>query len=375
MKKFLINFGFLVLVAIIGLTCMGNASAAPGGLSQLVSWFKTPPAQEKKVEPAAAAPANPEIKLADLDTPSNLPTASKPELPAENLAAPVSPPKKLEWDTQKTSLPPALAEIPYSQQIRLTQFIRNGSENSRLIFSLDKKHPNWLQLSADGLTLEGNQQPVNEPGNEVQIALSATDSVTGQNAGWRLFKMPIEHAELQPKWSISSFPSVAIAQKNYADINLNEYVSSNVSNDSFLYSLTSGKANPDWVNLQPNGQLHIAADKISLEDINTTQIIYLTVTSTHSAKSSNVEITIQINPNLQLPAPEWRTSFSFKDGIALRSYFANLATAIATDRLPDNDQLTFQLISSPADWLEIGDNGFSLVSKKYPQPPPGNITK
>ena len=93
MKKLLINFGFLVLVAVIGLTCMGNASAAPGGLSQLISWFKSPPAQEKIVEPASAsAHVNPEIKLADMTTiPDNLPTASKPDFPSENLGRPPVP--------------------------------------------------------------------------------------------------------------------------------------------------------------------------------------------------------------------------------------------------------------------------------------------
>ncbi len=369
MKKLLINFGFLVLVAVIGLTCMGNASAAPGGLSQLISWFKSPPAQEKIVEPASAsAQVNPEIKLADMTSiPDNLPTASKPDFPSENLATPPSP-KKPEWDTQNASLPPALAEVSYSHQISLAKFIHNRtSDSSKLIFTLDAKHPRWLQISADGQNLEGNQQQVNEPGNEVEIGISVMDKLTGQSGGRQIFKMAVEHQELQPKWSVSSFPSVAIQQKNYEDINLNDYVSSRVPNDSFLYSLTPGKTNPEWVSLQPNGQLHISADKISLEDINTTQIIYLTVTSTHSAKSSNAEITIQINPNLQLPAPEWRSSFSFKDGIVLRPYFANLADAINTDRLPDNDQLTFQIINSSANWLEIGENGFSLTAKNIPE--------
>lgn len=171
--------------------------------------------------------------------------------------------------------------------------------------------------------------------------------------------------EAIPQWSISSFPDIAINQKNYPDITLADYVKANKAN--LKINLTPGKPNPNWINLSTQGVLHIAAGSISPEDADTTQVIYLTAVNTKTGESSSAEITLKITTNDQLPAPEWRPGFALKEAISSLPYFVNLAAAVNTENLADSDTLTFELVNSPVPWLQIGDNGFSLTAKKIPE--------
>lgn len=168
-------------------------------------------------------------------------------------------------------------------------------------------------------------------------------------------------------WGISNFPAVAINQKNYPDINLTDYFTADSDQNNFIFSLTSDKPNPNWVSVSPNGFLHIATDKISPEDLNTTQVIYLTATNAYRNQSNSTEMTIQITTNDQLPAPHWSPSFALHDAIPNKAYFVNLAEGLNLNNLPDNEQLMFQIVKSEADWLQIGENGFSITAKKIPE--------
>lgn len=175
-----------------------------------------------------------------------------------------------------------------------------------------------------------------------------------------------------PRWTVTAFPDAAIAQKNYEPIRLSQYVQNGLHNDHFVFSLTPGKATPNWAHLQPDGQLIILTDKISPEDVDTTQVIYLTAISTESGRSASAEITLKITPNDQLPAPQWQTAFVLPDAIVTTPYALNLSSAVNTNDLKENDELLFQLVNTPANWLQIGDNGFSLVSKKIPEEAAGH---
>ncbi len=169
-----------------------------------------------------------------------------------------------------------------------------------------------------------------------------------------------------PKWGLNSFPAVAINQKNYVDINLNDYLTGNDGDQPLAFSLTPGKPNPNWAIIQGD-RLHIVADKISPEDIDTTQIIYLTAANPGNGQRSAGQITIQITTNEHLPSPEWQPHFNLQDAIPGKTYFVNLANAVNINSLPENDQLSFQLVNTGADWLEIGENGFSLAAAKIPK--------
>lgn len=170
-----------------------------------------------------------------------------------------------------------------------------------------------------------------------------------------------------PLWMVNTFPEVAINQKNYKEINLDDYATTTIKQDSLLYSLTPGKVNPDWVNLQPNHVLRLNALKISVEDVDTTQIIYLTATSKRSGQSSSAEITLKITANDELLAPEWEPHFTLHDGIPNQPYSVDLTAAINPSHLQDNDQLIFQLINTSANWLQMDEEGSSLVAKKIPE--------
>jgi hypothetical protein len=170
-----------------------------------------------------------------------------------------------------------------------------------------------------------------------------------------------------PRWNSTDFPEVAIAQKNYPNIDLKDYVTVAHTQDTLFYSLTPDKTNPAWVTLQPGGKLHIKAEKISPEDVNTTQIISLTATNARTGQSSSAEIAIKITPNAHLTAPQWMPGFDLHDAVPNRPYFVNLASAINLNQLLDADQLTFELVNSTANWLQIDDKGFSLVAKKVPE--------
>lgn len=392
MRKIFTHFSILTILLAASLTSMANnAYAAPSAWSQLTSWFKS-----KNAAPTA------EAKPATETTPAAKPKIQEKTSPITQPNEPVSPAAPMksmgpltpvisetptqpnssgwsklnqwgkqiapEWISEKNQLPAAHEGVPYHSRINLSTFIKDDSGNkSKLIFTLDKSHPQWLQLSADGQFLEGNGNKVKEPANQIEIGIAVANSNTKHSGGRQLFKMAIDHQAAQPQWDVHSFPNVAINQKNYANINLNDYVSSNINQDSFIYSLTPGKTNPDWVNLQANGLLHISAEKISPEDIDTTQIIYITATSSRSGKSTPAEITIKITANDQLAAPEWQPYFKLHDAIPNQNYQLDLAAAVNTQNLQDNDQLVFQLISSSANWLQVGDNGFSLVAKKIPE--------
>ncbi len=170
----------------------------------------------------------------------------------------------------------------------------------------------------------------------------------------------------EPHWNIKNFPEIAINQTNYEDIKLSDYIVADKP-DNLNYSLTIGKTNPDWLLVSKEGLLHFIPTKISPEDIDTTQVIYLTATSLKTGKSSPTEIVIKIIPNKQLPAPVWQSGFVLPDAIAGRAYYVNLAAAVDTQQLQDNDQLIFQIVSSSANWLQIGNNGFSLAAKQLPK--------
>lgn len=166
-------------------------------------------------------------------------------------------------------------------------------------------------------------------------------------------------------WKITDLPEVAIAQTHYANINLNDYVLTKMNKNHLLYAFTPGKANPDWASLEANGILHISPDKISPEDVDTTQVIAVTVSG--GGQFSPTEIAIKVTANQQLPAPQWAPNVTLRDALPNQPYFISLAPAVNTNNLRDNDQLIFQLVSSSVSWLEIGDNGFSLTAKKIPE--------
>ncbi len=273
-----------------------------------------------------------------------------------------------QWQNDNNEFPTAIEGIAYPHQINLNELVHDKSPGKhKLMFALDKRHPEWLQISADGMHLQGNQQKVNTPANSVEFGLTVTNLNTQQSSTRKIFKIAVDQQAAQPRWSIDSFADVAIAQKNYEEINLNDYVSDHIPNDSFLFSLTPGKTNPEWLNLQANGLLTLLTDKISQEDINTTQIIYLTAISTSSGKSSSVEVTIKITANDKLPAPQWKPKFHLTDAIISKPYFVDLAGAVKIDNLAENDQLTFQIIDPSFNWLQIGSNGFSLVGNDIPE--------
>lgn len=438
MNKILVRSGLIALLAAGSLSMLtpGIAMAAPSSWSQLTSWIKAKATQPKPY-----------------------------------------------WINASNTLPLAVNGQPYTHRINLVEFVRDDAAGQpKWQFTLNGKHPNWLQISSDGQYLEGNLNIVNSHPGNIQITI-AVKNLTSQQAGptqtfiisvqpgqpARPAPLPVPHPEAAvtnlekltnwvkeqteisskevsskeaalselmqeiapvqkqkpaapttpvekqkpaaptaplekqkpvapatpiekqkpaapavnaitpetktpapqkvtepPHWNISEFPPVAINQKNYEDINLSEYVSDKIENDSFLFSLTPGKTNPRWVTLQANGLLKINSAAINPEDIETTQIIYVTATSSHTNQSTAGQFILKIIANDKLSAPQWQAHFNIPDAIAGKPYFLNLAGAINTANLLDNDQLIFQLVSSSANWLHIGDNGYSLVAKEIP---------
>ncbi len=356
------------------------------------------------------------------------------------------------WINGANDLPSALIGAAYTHKIDLTQWVRDDSpEGSQFSFEWDGAHPAWLQISADGLYLEGNQLPVTGEG-QIQLKIKVKNLKTKQVGNSQMFNIllvapvkepivvsplltgtekltsaeketslphnfakpesapipaairvvkpaektstvteksamvaaipqwqshnialpatdngDINQANVKPKWVISEFPAVAIAQNDYPEINLNDDVSSNLKNDRFTYSLTPGKTNPTWIQLTPSGHLKLLPNKISLEDQDTTQIIYLTATSNLTHQTSAAEITIQITANDNLPTPEWVNYFKLGPAIVDQAYSVNLARAINLGALPEQDQLIFQIVQPKLNWLGISENGYMLVSKKIPE--------
>ncbi|MBS0350859.1 MAG: hypothetical protein JSR33_06705, partial [Proteobacteria bacterium] len=168
-----------------------------------------------------------------------------------------------------------------------------------------------------------------------------------------------------PKWTVSHLPAIAIKQTDYQDINLNDYLAGNEHTQKIIFSLTPDKPNPHWVSLR-NNKLNFLANQISPEDIDTVQVIYITATDTQSGKSADGQMTINITANSNLPAPEWNKDLKLSDAVPDKNYFNNLANNVDIAALPENDQLSFQIIHSSAGWLQMGPNGFSLVAHKIP---------
>lgn len=280
----------------------------------------------------------------------------------KTVAAPAVP----EWQSHNISLPAADSGAPYPFHVDLNEHLAKVDNKQKFTFVLDKK-PDWLQLNPDGKTLEGNANSVIEKDNQISFYIRAVDigtKTSGENA---VFSIDINQANVKPKWVISEFPSVAMAQTDYPSINLNDYVTNNLKNDRFTYSLTPGKTNPTWIQLTQDGQLKLLPNKISLEDKETTQIIYLTASSHLTHQSTSAEITIQITSNDNLPAPEWVKYFKLESGIVDQSYSINLARAINLGALPEQDQLVFQIVQPNLNWLGIAENGYTLFSKKIPE--------
>lgn len=278
----------------------------------------------------------------------------------------VAVPEAPQWQNHNIALPAADSGAPYPFHIDLNEHLAKTDNKQKFTFILDKR-PNWLQLNSDGKTLEGNANDVVEKDNQISFYIRAVDGSTKQSSENAVFSIDINQANVKPKWVISEFPSVAIAQKNYADINLNDYVTNNLKNDRFTFSLTPGKTNPTWIQLTPKGQLKLLPNKISLEDQETTQIIYLTATSHLTHQTSAAEITIQITANDNLPAPQWVDYFKLDPGIVDQSYSVNLGRAINLNALPEQDQLIFQIVQPKLNWLGIAENGYILFSKKIPE--------
>ncbi len=291
---------------------------------------------------------------------------SEPSLP-HTFEKPVEKPIP-QWMDKQIKLPMANNGASYPYRIDLTQYLTKtpDSNNHPITFVIDKS-PSWLQLNNDGKTLEGNSHNIIETGNQALIYIHAIDPATKNTSDNAIFTIDINQADVKPKWSISEFPAVAIAESDYADINLNEYVSDSLPDDHFFFSLTPGKANSPWVQLADNGILKLLPQKISLEDTNTTQIIYLTATSSKTKQSTPTEITIKIVSNEKLPPPQWNKNFKLDVGVIGRPYSVNLARWVNLSDLAEQDQLVFQLVNSPVDWLEIADNGYFLVSKGIPE--------
>lgn len=347
MKKIFIHSSLCALLSITILGMPPTASAA--GWDSLSTWFKKKPTGVDK----AAAP----VSQSDLE----------PQVVVKVEENPL--PQTPQWSPTKTTLPTAIADTPYLHHIFLPGLLNQNREPLQaqaFRFYLDPDHPNWLRISADGQYLEGNENAVRESLDEIVIGIEARNPKTHLTGAHQAFKISIDHQGPQPRWGITNLPNVAIRQQNYHDINLNDFVTTNLNNDQFIFALTPGKLNPDWVDLKANGILRIAPSKISPEDINTIQIIEVTATSRLSGRSTPTELTIKITPNTQLNAPAWNSNFQLNDAVPGLSYTLNLAKAININDLPENDQLIFQILKSNADWLQIGDNGYSLMAKKVP---------
>ena len=364
MKKLYIHCGFFTLLIAAGTAGVANnAYAAPSAWSQLASWFNRPIPQtyENAEKPADksitneetvsnAAPlitnaetsvkpiSHPEPSIINADTSAKLISNPEPVIINADTSAKLISNSEPVIINAETSVKPISNPEPI-----ITKAVSSGAEPTITLAETSKTKPSITPAVTEAVS-ELPTQPNSIAGSVTPVS-----------------------ADIGPKWGIGSFPAIAINQKNYADINLNEYLTANPSQGQIIYFLTPGKLNPSWVSVQSNGLLHIAANKISAEDVNTTQVIYLTATDQRNGQSSAAQLTIQITANDALPSPEWQTNFNLNDAIPGQAYFVNLANAINIDRLPDNDQLMFQLVNSPVAWLQIGENGFSLAAKKIPE--------
>ena len=407
-NKSLIYIGFSAVLLSVGMVGAPNiAFAQTSSWEQFSNWFKDKNAEDLKQKTPkkskTSKPAqnlNPQVQAPEIKEPLKRPVqvhhvialeeslesakqlplkgeitkeeVQKEEPPKQELPKKLAPKPMIhlnpipKWDNEKTILPSAIEGTPYQQQIDLKSLLVDSKQSSEVIFTLNQNHPNWLQLSADGQSLEGNAHNVTTKDDTIEVIVNVANADNPNKSRLQTLKVQIDHQGSVPHWSISSFPDVAIAQKSYQDLNLNEFISTHIPEDRFIFTLTPGKANPNWITLFPDGLLHLNTEKISPEDINTIQVIYLTATST-SGKSTESELTIKITPNEQSPAPEWLSNFTPTDAIPAKPYKLNLAAAIDTTNLPENDQLTFQIVHSSANWLQMGEDGFSITAQQVPQ--------
>jgi hypothetical protein len=379
MKKVLIHSSLVTLLATV--FCLAPQAHA-GGWSTFSNWFKnkTPesvepvkepvkpssPLKESENIPKNETPKEPENETLKAPTKETLKNPKEPKVSISVEEKPFKQPPQ--WILEKNALPQALADMPYFHHVFLPNYIKDPLDQKPqdLSFSLDSHHPDWLRISEDGQYLEGNEKSVREQQEEIEIGIQVRNSQTKQTGPRQVFKISIDHQGPQPRWGINDLPNVAIHQNNYKDTHLNEFVTTNLSSDKFIFSLTSGKINPDWVSLKTDGILHIDTDKISLDDINTTQIIEVTATSRLSGHSTAHEIAIKVTPNSQLNAPAWLSNFQLPDAVPGLPYHLNLAKAVNINSLPENDQLIFQILKSDADWLQIGENAYTLDVKNIP---------
>ncbi len=334
MRKIIIQCGFFAVLAVSGVIGIANsAEAAPGKWSKFMNWLNSPVPQ-------------PEIKTSQVPESSSEKVVVSQEIVAPQIEAAQE--KKADIHTILSENGAELEKIsPPSPMIP-----------AKIIAPESVAKPQIISLTANTAkpvikpTVNQKSTPLQDPAVKLVPGL---DPVSRDNT-----------STPAPQWNLKSLPVVKIGQKNYADINLNEYIVPNSEQESFLFSLTPIKANPSWASLKKHNWLHIAADKISPEDIHTTQIIYLTVTNPRNGQFSSTQLTIQIMANDSLPAPTWQPNFHFQDAIAGQPYNINLAAAVKLNDLPENDQLTFQLINNSVEWLNIGQDGFSLSAKKIP---------
>lgn len=364
MRKIIIQCGFFTILAASATAGFAqSAEVAPGKWTKFINWLSSPVPQPqvKTSNTPAESPVEVSPKTVAIYSENAAPSEITPPSPTSNSAK------------EKDSLTTILAD--------------NGSETEQLIAlkpaaakpavisaSLPATKPVKPALITENfapkpvvykpvLITESSQapRPVADKTALTTTSFSAPRPVIDKPAPIA-DKIKLESA---PQWNIKSFPMVKIGQKNYPDINLNEYIVPNPNQASFIFSLTPGKANPNWVSFN-NNRLHITADKISLEDIHTTQIIYLTVTNPRDGQFTSTQMTIQISTNDAIAAPTWQPGFHFQDAISSQPYNINLAAAIKLTELPEKDQLTFELIKSPIGWFHIEKNGFSLAAKKIP---------
>lgn len=338
MKKRLIYLSFLVVLLAASLVVSSSSyAAASSSWSQLTSWFKSKPAQPKPATESApvTAPIPAELELTPAMTEPSKPASKQTDL--------------AEFVSQVTVTEPAIPakSTPMSAE--------NAGQPAKFIpAETTPKSSNKLTIPEAPAAKNSSQATPAAVQNSDEAAPAIASKNTNQPS-------------IEPRWSLNTLPPVAIRQKDYNDINLNDYVTSKVNQDHFIYLLTPGKNNPQWVSVQADGILHIASNKISPEDVDTTQIIYLMATSSRSGKVGTVEMTIKITTNDQLAAPVFQRDFSLPDAVPKQNYFVNLADAVNTTALEDNDELTFQLINSSATWLQMGENGFSLNTQKVPE--------
>ncbi len=261
----------------------------------------------------------------------------------------------------KTELPDAQYGTVYTST-DLNSYVYTPGLTETYTYAL-KDLPSWLKVT-NGHILEGTGNIPNDAPDVLQISATVTGN-TSQKSTAAVLAVKVRPGA--PVWS-GNLPAAQYNQA-YAGVDLLPMVQTpGVQGDSYVFKVDSA---PAWLKLGADGHSLVANGSVP-ENVDSPVAVKLTATSNASQLSTSQDFTIIINPG----APVW-TNNNLPDAQFGLTYEAvDLSPLVHTPGLT-NDSFTMELAPGSPAWLQIGQDGHSLVGvSPVPsnQPTPVQIT-